>query len=65
MSDECRQKAPGWDLGRKRVMFEPRGAEVHRCGMGTTGEREGQSGLGLLVDDPDSMNGGLHFLYWP
>lgn len=28
-------------------------------------EGQGQSGVGLLVGDPDKMNAGLHFLGWP
>jgi len=31
----------------------------------TAVDSKGRSGLGLLVDDPDEMNAGLHFLCWP
>lgn len=46
-------------------MHEVAGAEVYKCGTGTVVESKRQSGLGLLVDGLDSMNGGLHFLCWP
>lgn len=46
-------------------MHEAGEVEVHKCWMGTVVGSKGQYGLGLLVDDPDSMNGELRFLCWP
>lgn len=34
VSDECSQKVGRWDLGRKRIMHEDGGTEVHKCEMG-------------------------------
>lgn len=62
---QCSQKAPRWDFGRKRIKHETGVAEVHKCETGTVVENKGRRGLGLLVDDPESMNAGLCFLCWP
>lgn len=59
MRDECSQKGARWDFGRKRIMREDRGAEVHKWDMGNCRREQGMEWVRSAPYDPDEMNAGL------